>query len=54
MSDSTGYKNGTPKVATTVDKQMQHEPCLRWIRVEFNGTIIADSKDVLMVWEKEY
>jgi uncharacterized protein (DUF427 family) len=30
------------------------EPSQRWVRVEFNGQIVADSKRPLLVWPKEH
>jgi len=35
----------------TMKQKYYYEPTPRWIRVEFGGEVIADSKQALLVWE---
>jgi uncharacterized protein (DUF427 family) len=50
MAKTATYKNGTPKISTGAPR-LKHEISPRWVRVQFNQEIVADSKDVLLVWD---
>ena len=50
MSTQVKTKNGNGQVVQTISA-VKVEPTLRWVRVQFNGEYIADSKNVLLVWE---
>jgi uncharacterized protein (DUF427 family) len=37
-----------------VDDRIKFEPSERWVRVELNGEYVADSRRVLLVWERHH
>ncbi len=43
--------NGTQKISTA-DQRLKHELSPRWVRVEFNDEFVADSQEVLLVWDQ--
>ena len=51
MNQTVKSANGTPKIAAG-DSTIRWEPSLRWVRVEFNGQFVADSKRPILVWPK--
>lgn len=48
MSTIRESANGTPKVA--LKSAIRTEPSPRWVRVEFNGEMVVDSRRALYVW----
>jgi uncharacterized protein (DUF427 family) len=51
MAKTSIYENGTPKISIG-EPRLKHELSPRWVRVEFNDEFVADSKDVLLVWDR--
>ena len=49
MKQAVKSANGTPKVSTAAPA-VRVEPSQRWVRVEFNEEIVADSKEPILVW----
>ena len=49
MSQAVKSVNGTPKIGN-VRPQARVEPSQRWVRVEFNEQVVADSKRPVLVW----
>ena len=49
MMQAVKSANGTPKVSTAAPS-VRVEPSQRWVRVEFNEEIVADSKAPILVW----
>ncbi len=49
MKQEIKSANGTPK-AKSNRQPIRVEPSRRWVRVEFNGQIVADSKRPILAW----
>ena len=55
MNQAVKSANGTPKISTSQSPArplVRVEPSQRWVRVEFNGQIVADSKRPILVWSQ--
>jgi uncharacterized protein (DUF427 family) len=49
MKQAVKSANGTPKISMA-SPSVRVEPSQRWVRVEFNEQIVADSKEPILVW----
>lgn len=53
MGQTVKSANGTPKIADT-SATIRWEPSQRWVRVQFNGQFVANSKRANLVWPEGY
>lgn len=52
MSQTTS--TGTGPASSPTDQGFKFEPSERWVRVELDGAYVADSRRVLLVWERQH
>jgi len=49
MNQALRSANGTPKIEL-IEPSVRTEPSQRWVRVQFNGESVADTKNAILVW----